>query len=646
MNTVDRARCDRSRSLVLLCSLLCASLSGAGCAGPESGPLSDAGADADSDAADGTGDVGAPYDWFVQPVAGLLLGTTAPRSASPVETIALHAFAGSPEVFVVPVPSGSSSDRSGAEPPVVTGVDRARVAPMQRLVISGERIRTDGVAISAWFEVDGAVGVAVPAIAISATSVEVSVPALFDAQGNNVGGTARVRIWQASSDGLAVSAPFDGVEVEPLPDHPGGTPGVIFAAWLHAAIGDVSEVGADEDLEVSARYRSTMAELRTGLEELLRAVDLAIDDPETMPLLPWTAGEPPPLTPTTLKLADRIVIATVTALVDELERADDATAKSAVRELRQALEDCRRQSHLPELDAQICDLQRGIRVESLGRQLWAWGARFVMSFHLGVIGGAGSAVASARSTEAAIAWEMAFAAGSGHVVSWATGTPPPTHAETQASVAVALVDRLAEAQGMLGAVYSALVAEQELDLLIRQWRERIDDPIDGPDAGDAGDAGDADDAGYDGPADERISGVYEGSLVHTVVHDEPSSGCQTRVTLTLHVTLGSAGGSGTDADPYTGDADVFGRIDTARTGPYEHCAMTSTVDVPLTETRVEGEDGYVQFGFAGDVGFEVDYHFGGFVEADTIVDDLFSFSARPPRQYGASYLGTLVLVRQ
>ena len=87
-----------------------------------------------------------------------------------------------------------------------------------------------------------------------------------------------MRIWQASPDGLAVSAPFDGVTLDALPVHPGGSPGLTYAAWLAAAIDDVRQVRADEELEASDGFRDTKGELDFSLTELLAAVDRAVDD--------------------------------------------------------------------------------------------------------------------------------------------------------------------------------------------------------------------------------------------------------------------------------------------------------------------------------------------------------------------------------
>lgn len=184
-----------------------------------------------------------------------------------------------------------------------------------------------------------------------------------------------------------------------------------------------------------------------------------------------------------------------------------------------------------------------------------------------------------QSTDAAIAYEMTLAAGSGHVVSWATGTPPPPHAETQAAASVGAVDKLAETQGMLGAVYSALAAGQELDQLTREWRDRIEDEY-APDL----DAGGAGDAGYDTRDGGGSGGTYEGSVVRVSEFSDPSSGCEVRETVTVYVTIGAFAGSGTEADPYTGDVDLFGQIDTVHTGPYAHCT-SQTVIVEPTETR-------------------------------------------------------------
>ena len=124
--------------------------------------------DTGSDDYSGDAGTGEPYDWFVQPVAGVILGTSMSPQPGMEATVALYSLADDPTVQAVLVNAGAAPDRSGAEPPNVTGFDHNTVAPTQRLVITGERIRTEDVAISAWFEIDGAVGVAVPAIAITA----------------------------------------------------------------------------------------------------------------------------------------------------------------------------------------------------------------------------------------------------------------------------------------------------------------------------------------------------------------------------------------------------------------------------------------------------------------------------------------------
>jgi hypothetical protein len=401
----------------------------------------------------------------------------------------------------------------------------------------------------------------------------------------------------------------------------------------------VRQVQADTTLDLPTSFRDSLGAADTALAELLNATDRAIASPDVPVQLPWTTADVPVLTTATLTLADRLVIAIVEALVDELARQPEPASTELAGQLQQALEDCRRQSNLPELDSTICDLQRGERVSDLGLRLWRWGARFVASVYLGVIGGAGSAIASAHSTDVAIAYEMTWAAGSGHVISWATGTPPPSHAETQASVTVALVDTLAEARGVLGTIYSVLTAAQELDTLTREWRDRIDDPVPpGPDAGA--------DAGLDASDGGPISGVYEGTV--TGVEEFSSFPCDYRITLTLYVTIGSAGGSGTAFDPYTGNADVFGHILTERTGPGD-CPMTNTREIPPSEARVQSREwveSLVHFSFDGDVGFPIEYWFDGSVESNTIVDDIFWFSASPPREFGATYSGPLTLVRQ
>jgi hypothetical protein len=597
--------------------------------------------DGDAGSDDYSGDAGAgePYDWFVQPVAGVILGMSVSPQPGMEATAALYSLAGVPAVAAVPVNEGAAPDRSGAEPPNVTGFNQNPVAPMQRLVIAGERIRTEDVAISAWFEIDGVVGVAVPAIAITANTVEVVVPALFDTAGNNVGGTARVQLWQATADGLAVSAPFEGLQITELPAHPGGTPGLIYASWLDAAIDDVNEVLADQSLDLPIRLRNALAGLSFDLTALLEMVDRFAANPTSAVQLPWSTPDEPLLTAASLTIADRLVIAVVTALVDELAAHDASTKRAGLRERGLPLDECPRQTHLPELDNDICYLKRGARTSRIGRDLTSWGTRFLMGFYLGIIGGAGSAIASAHSTDVAIAYEMTWAAGSGHVVSWATGTPPPSHAETQASVTVALVDTLAEARGVLGTIYSVLTAAQELDTLTRDWRDRIDDPVPpGPDAGA--------DAGIDSSDGGPISGVYEGTL--TGVEEFSSFPCDYRITLTLYVTIGASGGSGTAFDPYTGNADVFGHILTERTGPGD-CPMTSTRDIPPSEARVQSREwaeSLVHFSFDGEVGFPIEYWFDGRVESNTIVDDIFWFSASPPREFGATYSGPLTLVRQ
>lgn len=599
------------------------------------------GLDAGLDAGDAESDTSVPYDWFIQPVAGVVVGASLPFGT----TGALYAMDGDPTVHVVPVGTAAVPDSSGVQPPRVTGFDRASVAPMQRLVISGERIRTVDAAISAYFEADGAVGVAVPAIAVTATSVEVAVPALFDSDGNSVAGTARVRIWQASDDGLAASEPFDGLAISALPAHPGGSAGLIYAAWLAAAVDDVRFVRTDESLEVPARFRDALAALELDLTGLLADVDEVIADAGAAVPLAWTTPEAPLLTPSALMLADRLVIAVVMSMVDELERHALPEAKAFARQLQQALDDCRRQSNLPELDDEICDLKREVRVARLGRELSAWGTRFLMSFYLGVLGGAGSTVAGAHSTEAAIAYEMTFAAGSGHVVSWATGTPPPSHAETQANASIALVDKLAEANGMLASVYSALAAGVELDAITRQWRDRIDDPvIVEPDAGDVGDAG------HDVVDGGGLGGVYEGTFVSVVDFDVPSAGCEGRETATFYLTIASLAGSGTDTDPYTGDVDVLGQIETVLTGPHEWC-NTKVATVPLSATRLTrpdwlGSPDAVYFEYEGNAGFDFSYQFLGWFESATRIEGDFDVTVFATTNYNGAFNGPVELLRQ
>ena len=149
--------------------------------------------------------------------------------------------------------------------PQISSLNATSVSPMSSLTVQGSGF-DPGAAVAVRFAPEsGAAAVTIPASAVSATSVSVPTPLLFDPKtGLSSAQNVDVTVIESSPNGITTSSTFKGLQVEALPPPPSGAgSGTLTAQLLSAA---VMQDGATEAAIASNTSRA-------GVLAALRAQD-------------------------------------------------------------------------------------------------------------------------------------------------------------------------------------------------------------------------------------------------------------------------------------------------------------------------------------------------------------------------------------
>lgn len=549
--------------LCLVAAQVVPGCTGDGSAGSGEGDVTSEDATGEPDGADGLSDVDDAGESlidpaFLQPTGLAIVGVDESGQAT-----VYYATVGAAEGFGQFSLSASGAGESQLAVPTVERVAPEAAKPFTPMQIYGTGFFTEPeAAVSVVFEVPGLAPVAVPVLIATATTLSVVAPVLIGPDGLDVRGTASVRIVQVLGDQHVVSATFDSVTIERLPPIEGASSpaGTLTSAFLTSSadfiLASTQQVdGAlPSELMGSARYlRGELGMLSARILQASRGTPV-VD-------LPWVGSEPPVLDAATLDFMDRMVFAALRAPIVAIQA--DAEAAAALPGTKSAPYGCPELDGTPEeqLQSMLC-MHHGhpAAMARVGEPAVAAGFQVVSSVYLGFWGGAGAAVLGARSSQAALTFEVVWAGLAGHLTAWVTGQRRPTAGQTLADSGATLADRLLRTGGSLDTVWAMIAFGRTYDALIRE-AAATQTPDPEIDAGS--DTGPENDAGGIGGQDDTISvnGVrYEGST--TLYGDEMDFGsdkpCVGTPSVEVDVTIRDFSGDGTAASPYRGRVEVSG----------------------------------------------------------------------------------------
>lgn len=517
---------------------------------------------------------------FLQPTGLAIVGVDESGQAT-----VYYATVGAAEGFGQFSLSESGAGESELAMPTVERVVPEAAKPFTPMQIYGTGfIPEPEAAVSVVFEAPGLAPVAVPVLIATDTTLSVVAPVLIGTDGLDVRGTASVRIVQVLGDQHIVSTAFDSVTIERLPPIEGAASpaGTLTAAFLTSSA-EFILASTPDDGALPGEFMGSARYLRGELGMLAaRILDASRGTPVVD--LPWVGGEPPVLDAATLDFMDRMVFAALRAPIAAIQA--DAEETAALPGTKSAPYGCPELEGTPEeqLQSMLC-MHHGhpAAMARVGEPAVAAGFQVVSSVYLGFWGGAGAAVLGARSSQAALTFEVVWAGLTGHLTAWVIGQRRPTAGQTLADSGATLADRLLRTGGSLDTVWAMIAFGRTYDALIREAAatQTPDPEIDaGSDIGPENDAGDI------GGEDDTISvnGVrYEGTA--TLYGDEMDFGsdepCIGTPSVEVDVIIRDFSGDGTAASPYMGRVEVSGTFIAISSGSCAGSAGLATVTGPV-----------------------------------------------------------------
>ncbi len=458
---------------------------------------------------------------FTQPLAGIVVSAGAEAGTARVDVV----LRGDAVPTTVAVSEEAAASDAGFES-AVTSLNRSSAYPFELLTLRGTGFRPSDSATSVIFRVDGIEPVVVPAIAGTTTTLDVAVPALINASGDNVAGHATVQVVQTGDWGASSTAVHDGIDINPLPLVEAGiSAGAVFDAYLTSVLNVVAGMQAAPPGDQPPEFWTALDTLRTDLTELQTAVQEVVVNPSAMPSVASEGAGTVNLDADTLALADRLVASLLLRLGEVLEFESAESLPAGMVRAVPPYEACPTEVGSAWFDDFNCKNQRFRQDYSLqARRAVAIGAKVETSFYLSVFGGFSGNLLGVVSTKASTAFELVWSAVSGHIASWVTFSEPPTAGETLGEVGITVLEKMAGTHGLLSAGVTAATMGKEYDREIQSIR-----------------------AGA-----SQFSGTLSGTTY------ESWGGCQWRHSLSLTVSIAGFSGSGTMVDPYQGVVEING----------------------------------------------------------------------------------------
>lgn len=547
---------------------------------------------------------------FTQPLAGIAVSAGAlPDGTLQVDTVLQGEATPTTWLFSETAETSDLSLSSSLQ-----SLNKTSAYPFEYLTLKGTGFRSSDAAISVIFRVAGLEPIIIPAIAVTSSSVEVVVPPLIDATGENVSGHATLQVLQVGTWGYMITDTLDGLDIGALPASE-LVAGSVTDAYLSAALTQINAFEAAAPGDLPASFWSALANLKADLSQLQLLVQSVMADPTATPPLPGTgAGAAPILDADTLRLADRLIMAMLLRLGEQLGFTSTDTLPAGVVSYATATANCPSSTGGQWVDDFICQRQQyGLELATKGKRAVATGAKVEASFYLGLFGGIGSSLWGQIAPRAATAFELVWTGVSGHIAAWATASEPPSNGQTLADVGVAVLDKLAGSFGLLSAAYNAIAMGQEYDAII-QAQASVPAPV---------------------------TGLFEGTAQGWTT--ESAGGCTWQHTLSLTVRVSNFGGSGTLIDPYRGDVETSGSNTISLIAGVD-CDTGGVIPIATSGDVVGGSSGKVEISvtdFAGTAGFTLGFPSGTL--SATSISGPFSFAADG---YDAPITGTLVLLKQ
>lgn len=335
----------------------------------------------------------------------------------------------------------------------ITSLNKATARPFSRLVITGSGFEPDQAEIAVVFLPGTGTGptpnaniatTAIPVHTATATSLEIMVPALVDADTAALtAGQVGVQVVQTSSTSVMTSNVLPGLSVSAVSPVPAGVaPGAVTRAYVQAGLNVLT--GVRTDLASNAEMTPLLGTLHADQTDLAEAVGKIVGKQDLALNRPTKDGNPFTLDAQTLTTSDQLIAAYLEQVVPALEtQAPPLTGRDL---MTAASTPCPTSTGNAFTDDLICRKQHLDQENAQkAREAWQFGARLEMELTLGILGnwtGAALSAVGVVAASTANALQLLWAATTPYLTNYATLQPPPPLSKPLQNVGTELLDQM------------------------------------------------------------------------------------------------------------------------------------------------------------------------------------------------------------